>query len=508
MKHDDDDPRPKRWAQLRFSIIGALLASPPDQGELRQRLQELAQKTYRHPKTGDLRKFGFSTIEGWYYAAKGVDDPISALSRKVPTHAGTHPTMPKPLGAALEQQYHQHRGWTFQLHHDNLRALAKDKPELGSVPSYTTVCRYMKDHGWLRERKPRHQRDREQGPRSLEPRETRSFEHTHVHALWHLDFHQGSLKVLTSSGQWKIPRLLAMLDDCSRLCCHLQWYLDETAQTLVHGFSQALQKRGLPRALLSDNGAAMVAAEMTEGLQHLGILGLTTLPYSPQQNAKQEVFWAQVEGRLLPMLEGVPDLTLDLLNEATQAWVEGDYHQRRHDELGVTPLERALAGPTVVRPCPASESLRRAFRTQTTRAVRRSDATFTLAGVRFELPWAYRALRRVTVRVARWDLCSVQLVDPRTGAHLCDLLPLDKHSNADGRRRVVPGPREQDAPLVSCGPSSIAPYLKQLMADYAATGLPPAYLPKDEEPSPMADLDQVQAEWDGDQNDSDTKGAP
>jgi putative transposase len=64
----------------------------------------------------------------------------------------------------------------------------------------------------------------------------------------------------------------------------------------------------------------MVAAEMTEGLQHLGILGLTTLPYSPQQNAKQEVFWAQVEGRLLPMLEGVPDLTLDLLNEATQAW--------------------------------------------------------------------------------------------------------------------------------------------------------------------------------------------
>ena len=43
MKHDDDDPRPKRWAQLRFSIIGALLASPPDQGELRQLLAALEQ---------------------------------------------------------------------------------------------------------------------------------------------------------------------------------------------------------------------------------------------------------------------------------------------------------------------------------------------------------------------------------------------------------------------------------------------------------------------------------
>ena len=110
MKNDDDDPRPRRWAQLRFSIIGALLASPPEPGELRKRLEELAEKTYRHPKTGDPRRFGLSTIEGWYYAAKGVNDPITALSRKVPKHAGTHPAMPAPLAAALEQQYRQHRG--------------------------------------------------------------------------------------------------------------------------------------------------------------------------------------------------------------------------------------------------------------------------------------------------------------------------------------------------------------------------------------------------------------
>ena len=64
MKHDDDDPRPRRWAQLRFSIIGSLLASPPEPGGLRTRLEELAKKTYRHPKTGDPRRFGLSTIEG------------------------------------------------------------------------------------------------------------------------------------------------------------------------------------------------------------------------------------------------------------------------------------------------------------------------------------------------------------------------------------------------------------------------------------------------------------
>ena len=36
-----------------------------------------------------------------------------------------------------------------------------------------------------------------------------------------------------------------------------------------------------------------------------------------EQNGKQEAFWGQVEGRLLPMLEGVADLTLDQLNDAS-----------------------------------------------------------------------------------------------------------------------------------------------------------------------------------------------
>ncbi len=43
------------WAQLRFSIIGGLLASPPDHGELRQRIAELAAKTYCHPTKPEER---------------------------------------------------------------------------------------------------------------------------------------------------------------------------------------------------------------------------------------------------------------------------------------------------------------------------------------------------------------------------------------------------------------------------------------------------------------------
>jgi hypothetical protein len=149
-----------------------------------------------------------------------------------------------------------------------------------------------------------------------------------------------------------------VLDDRSRLACHLQWYVSESAENIAHGLSQAMHKRGLPRAAMSDNGAAMTATEITEGLARLGILHQTTLPYSPYQNGKQETLWGSVEGRLMAMVEGVDDLTLAHLNEATQAWVEQDYNRKRHSEIDDTPLARFLAGPDVTRPCPDAAALR------------------------------------------------------------------------------------------------------------------------------------------------------
>ena len=185
-------------------------------------------------------------------------------------------------------------------------------------------------------------------------REIRSYETEYVGSLWHLDFHHGSLKVLTPRGQWERPLALGILDDHSRLCCHLQWYLSETAEDLVHGLSQAIQKRGLPRALLSDNGAAMVAEEVTAGLLRLGILHEKTLPYSPYQNGKQEAFWGTLEGRLLEMLTGCAELTLDFLNTVTQAWVEMEYNRAPHRETRCSPVERFSQRPTSCALVPAA----------------------------------------------------------------------------------------------------------------------------------------------------------
>lgn len=307
------------WARFRFSVIGSLLSAPPPRGELKAAIGSLAEIVWTHPITGRDVQYSATTIERWYYKARNErEDPVRVLRRAVRKDCGKV-SLGSKLTEHLRQQYQEHPHWSYQLHYDNLASTVKADSSLGSLCSYSTIKHFMQTRGMARKRRrPKGRPGEERAARRRENREIRSYESEYVGSLWHLDFHHGSLKVLTHAGQWQRPVVLGILDDHSRLCCHLQWYLSETAEDLVHGFSQAIQKRGLPRALLTDNGAAMVSDEFTEGLLSLGIVHEKTLPYSPYQNGKQERLWATMEGRLMEMLDSA-QWTLDFLNEATQA---------------------------------------------------------------------------------------------------------------------------------------------------------------------------------------------
>lgn len=469
------------WARFRFSVVGALLSAPAARGELRAAIDALAAKTWTHPVTGRDVRYAAKTIERWLYRARRErDDPVGVLRRAVRKDCGKMSLQPALL-ERLADQYQAYPHWTYQLHYDNLQALVKADAKLGPLRSYSTLRRYMVAQGLVRKPrlKPKQYPGELRAAQRREQREIRSYETEYVGALWHFDFHHGSLQVVSPRGQWQRPLALGILDDHSRYCVHLQWYLSETTEDLVHGFSQGIQKCGLPRAAMSDNGSAMLAGEFTEGLLRLGILHETTLPFSAYQNGKQECFWAQLEGRLLEMLGRAPELTLEFLNQATQAWVEIEYNRRVHREIGCAPATRFADAPDVLRPSPSSDALRAAFRRDVPRRQRQSDGTISLDGVRFEIPSRYRHFRDVVVRYPRWDLSLVDLVDPREATVLVRLFPLDRAANADGRR----APLEPRLEPVSAGepaqsPAELPPLLRQILAEYSATGLPPAYLPK------------------------------
>jgi hypothetical protein len=149
-----------------------------------------------------------------------------------------------------------------------------------------------------------------------------------------------------------------------------------------------------------------------------------------------------------------------------------------HEEIGSTPLERLLKGPDVSRPSPDSEALRFAFTKQERRTQRKSDGTLQIQGVRFEAPSRFRHFQHLYIRYQSWDLSSAYVVDQRTGDLLARIYPQDKTKNAHGYRRTLEPLPEPVAPETDSEP--IPPLLRKLISDYAATGLPPAYIPKDE----------------------------
>jgi len=473
-------------ARLRFAIVGPLLAAPPEGRQLQFALSELAAREWTHPGRETPVRFGVSTIERWYYTARAATDPLAALRSRVRLDKGRARVLPVAITELVRAQHREHPGWTAQLHHDNLAVLVQADATLGPMPSYSTVRRYLRANGLDRRRTPpRASAGAERARDRHERLETRSYEAAHVNGLWHLDFHHGSLRVLEADGRWLKPLLLGILDDHSRLVCHLQWYRHEDTESLVHGFTQALARRALPRALMSDNGSAMSSAEFTTGLESLGIVHERTLPLTPAQNGKQEAFWSNVEGRFLAMLESSGPISLEELNRLTFIWVEGEYNKRLHSEIAATPLSRFLESPGVGRDAPDMRTLVRAFRQRGTRRQRRSDGTLSLEGRRFEVPDRFSHLVRVPLAWARWNLADIEIIDPETAAPICPLHPLDREANADGRRRrreppdaaAVVGASADNDNVDGERPCTLAPLMEKLVAEFVATGVPPGFIP-------------------------------
>jgi putative transposase len=179
----------ERWAQLRFSVVGHLLAAPPPNGALRSELDKLAAREWRHPTTGQPVRFGVSTLERWYYRArKERDDPVGVLRRKVRKDAGAQASVSEAVRQAVLAQYAAHKGWSIKLHHDNLVALAERQLELQPVPSYATLRRFLKAHGLEKRRRitSRSTAGAERAEARLLDREVRSYEAEYVNGLWRM----------------------------------------------------------------------------------------------------------------------------------------------------------------------------------------------------------------------------------------------------------------------------------------------------------------------------------
>jgi hypothetical protein len=99
----------------------------------------------------------------------------------------------------------------------------------------------------------------------------------------------------TPRAEWVTPILFGVVDDRSRLACHLQWYTQDRREIVARGLSQAFQKRG--SSGLSDDGTGW-RADFRQGLAYPTVIRSTI------RSQIMSRFWSSVVHSLSPYVPG------------------------------------------------------------------------------------------------------------------------------------------------------------------------------------------------------------
>ncbi len=187
-----------------------------------------------------------------------------------------------------------------------------------------------------------------------------------------------------SPGARKQARLIAFLDDASRVLCHGEFFFEENVDTLVQAIRAAFYKRGVPEQLLVDNGSIYCSAEITLLCARVGcILRHTAVRDAAAKGKIERFFRRAVRDQFL--VQKLDLSSLETLNRQFTAWVEHDYNAVPHDAIGMKPIDRFGIDLNRLRFLPPSEHNDELFQAEATRKVKK-DNTFSFQSRRYETP--------------------------------------------------------------------------------------------------------------------------
>jgi transposase InsO family protein len=222
-----------------------------------------------------------------------------------------------------------------------------------------------------------------------------AFAKAHANEMWQADTMFGPY---VGAGDGKAQsKLIAFIDDASRVCCHGQFFVVENTDTLIAALRAALYKRGVPDSLYVDNGSIYACKEITQICARIGCLLCHAPVRDGAAKGKIERFFRTVRESFLTR---TLDLTsVDALNRDFTRWVEDEYNAREHGSLGMKPIDRFGLDLSRIRFLPPSEANDELFFVEQDRTVM-ADNTFSLRAKRFEAPRDLRS-RKVQVRFDR-----------------------------------------------------------------------------------------------------------
>ena len=274
-----------------------------------------------------------------------------------------------------------------------------------------------------------------------------AFAKAHANEMWQADTLYGPY--VQFNGAPVQTRLIAFLDDASRVCAHGQFFLSENVDTLIESLRAAFYKRGVPHSLYVDNGSIYTSKEIIQICARVGCLLAHTPVRDGAAKGKVERFFRTVRDQFLARALDLG--SLDSLNRQFTSWVEEHYNAQTHSVLGMSPLDRFALDRKWLRFLPPNEANDELFFVEEERHVR-ADNTFSFKSLRFEAP-RHLPDRIIHIRFQRsrpLERVVVYYKGERMGeARLLDMVAND--------RKPANQPPNPPAPAAADAPSTTQP---------------------------------------------------
>lgn len=259
-----------------------------------------------------------------------------------------------------------------------------------------------------------------------------AFSKQFANQMWQADTMFGPY-ISDANGGKTQAKLIAFIDDASRVICHGEFFFRETAETLLSAMRSALYKRGLPEQIYVDNGAIYSCKEITLTCARLGIILSHTPVRDGAAKGKIERFFRTVRDKFL--CRKLDTSSLEALNKAFTIWVEDEYNSKNHSTLQMKPIDRFGLDLKRIRFMATSEATEEIFFLEETRTVR-TDNTFMLKNIRFETP-SNLANRKIQVRFDRKNFDTNRIIVYYKGERIGAARPVDFVANDRPPRKTA-----------------------------------------------------------------------
>jgi transposase InsO family protein len=365
---DDDKERRNAIALFRYGLIADLLHWPRGKRGLAELIEKKVEREYDIPGSQRCR-VAPETIRDWLkaYRRGGFD----ALLPKVRSDQGQARAIPQAVADLLCMIKEDKPALSVRMVIEAARASQEMPPDLELAPA--TVHRLLSRAGLM-------------DPRPQEPtsNDRRRFSFDKAGELWMSDVMHGP--AVTVEGKRKRKTyLISFLDDATRVIPYAAFALGENVASFMPVFEQAIRRRGIPKRLYVDNGAAYRSQHLSLVCAKLGVTLIHARPYQPQGKGKKERWYREVRRQCLGTLSEQDTASLDALNRKLWAWVESEYHQAPHKGLdGETPLDRWARVSDEVRLPEPGLDMAALFLFEDKRKVHK-DRTVSLRGVVYEV---------------------------------------------------------------------------------------------------------------------------